>query len=127
LALAPHLLLRLSEDAAWSVAKEEPGMQKLGMSIFAAAMMFAVACDDGAIDKSGQAARCGNICKAVDDCTGEDNSTDCRMECVDRSTNDDFEAQAEECFECVDRDNSCSSNVINCASECAGVVALSST
>lgn len=103
-------------------------MHKLGMSLFAGLIMVAgLACDDGAIDKSEQAVKCGNICKAVDDCTGQDNSTDCRKECVDRSSNDNFEEQADKCFDCVDRDNSCSENVINCASECAGVVVLSST
>lgn len=102
-------------------------MQKLGMSMFAAALMFAVACDDGAIDKSGQAARCANICRAVDECTPIDDISECRMECVDNSSNDNFEEQAEECNECVDRDDSCSENVINCASECAGVVAISAT
>jgi len=103
-------------------------MQKLGMSMFAAAVMFAaVGCDDGAVDKAGQAVRCQHICDAVDACTGKDNSTDCRQECVDRSTNDDFEEQAKECNDCVDDDAKCSTNVVSCASECTGVVALSST
>jgi hypothetical protein len=103
-------------------------MSKLGMSLFAGAVMLgAIACDDGVADTTQNALKCQKICNAVDDCTGKDNSTSCRKECTDKSENDDFETKAAECSSCVDRDDSCSKNVINCASECAAVVTLSST
>jgi len=102
-------------------------MQKIGMSLFAGALMFgAMACDDGVADTAGNSGRCQKICNAVDECTGEDNSTECRKECTDNSENDDFEEKAEDCSACIERDNSCSENVVECASECTGVVVLSS-
>lgn len=103
-------------------------MQKLGMSLFAGALLLgAIACDDGAADTAGNAGRCQKICNAVDECTGEDNDGECREECTDNSKDDSFEEQAEECSACIERDNSCAENVVECASECAGVVTLSST
>ena len=103
-------------------------MSKIGMSLFAAAvMMSAMACDDGVADTAGNAGRCQQICNAVDECTGRDESTDCRKECTDRSEDDAFEEKAEECSACIERENSCQENVIECTDECAGVVTLSST
>lgn len=104
-------------------------MQKLGMSLFAAAMMFgALACDDGAADTAQNAGICQRICNAVVECTGDEDSKDeCREECVNESEDDGFEERAEECAQCIERENSCTENTIECTPECAGVVALSST
>jgi len=101
-------------------------MSKFGMSLFAGLMLVgAVACDDGVADTAGNASRCQQICNAVDECTGDDNSTDCRKECTDKSEEDGFEDKAEDCAACIERDNSCAENVVQCGTECAGVVALS--
>ena len=103
-------------------------MRKIGMSWIAGALMMGtMACDDGVADTSENAAKCQQICNAVDECTDGDNSTDCRKECVDNSENDGFEESMEECAACVEAENSCTENVLECTAECAGVVALSST
>jgi hypothetical protein len=115
-------------DADGRVAKEDLVMQKLGMSLFAGFLALgALACDDGVADTSQNAAKCAQICMAVDECTGEDNDRDCRMECVDKSENDRFEEQADECSECIEALNDCGENVRECATVCAPVVVLSAT
>jgi hypothetical protein len=103
-------------------------MQKIGMSLFAGAIMLsAMACDDGVADTAGNAGRCQKICNAVDECTDRDNSTECRKECTDKSEEDGFEEKAEDCSACIKRDNECVENIVECADECTGVVVLSST
>lgn len=104
-------------------------MQKIGLSLFAGALLFsAVACDDGVADTAGNAGRCMKICNAVEECAGDDFDVgDCRRECTDKSEDDGIEEQAEECSECLERDNECSENVAECAATCASVVVISST
>jgi hypothetical protein len=102
-------------------------MSKFGMSLFAGAIaLIAMACDDGVVDTADNAAKCQKICNAVDKCTGKDNSTACRKECVDNAENDDFENKVDDCSGCVESGDKCNTNVINCTTECATVVTFSS-
>ena len=108
-------------------------MQKFGMSLiagFAVALAFgALACDDGAVDKADNAIRCRNMCSNADRCLdwSDDREETCRDQCNDNSTKDDFESKVEDCQECLDKDKSCVENAVDCATECAGVVAVSAS
>jgi hypothetical protein len=101
-------------------------MHKLGMSLFAGALTIAaMGCDDGAIDKSEQAIRCERIGNRVKDCAGSGyDDTAFRKECVDKSDNDDYQADAETCDKCLDDDRTCEQNIAKCTVECTGVVAI---
>lgn len=102
-------------------------MLKLGTSLFAVMMAFgAFGCDDGAIDKTDQAIRCERVCKAVEECAGSSfDVSDCRMKCVDESTDDDFQAKAKDCDSCIKSENSCTENLTKCGADCATVVGVS--
>jgi hypothetical protein len=102
-------------------------MQKIGLSLFAGALLFsAVGCDDGVADTAGNAGRCQRICNAVEECAGDSFDVgDCRRECTDNSEDDGFEEQAQECSECLERDNECSENIAECGSVCAAVATFS--
>ncbi len=101
-------------------------MRKLGMSLFAGVLTIAaMGCDDGAIDKSEQAIRCERIGNRAKECVGSGfDDTAFRKECVEKSSDDDFQQQAEDCDKCLDNDNSCTENVAQCASECTTVVSF---
>jgi len=102
-------------------------MPKFGMSLFAGAVLFgAVACDDGVVDKADNAVKCQKICQAVDKCTGEENSDECRMDCGENAKDDDFENKVDDCAACVESGDKCTTNVLNCTTECATVVTFSS-
>jgi hypothetical protein len=96
------------------------------MSLFAAAIgLAALGCDDGAIDKSEQAVRCERIGKRVEDCAGDNYDVgEFRQECVDKSSDDDYQADAKKCDECLDNDNTCAENIAKCAVDCTGIVTL---
>ena len=104
-------------------------MRKLGMLVVGAILAGAIGCDDGVIDKSENALRCSDMCKIVDKCVdwSDAKEEDCRQECRDRSTEDSFESKVKSCQQCLDKDKSCAANTIDCAAECAGVVAVSAT
>lgn len=103
-------------------------MQKIGMSLFVgAALLGAIGCDDGVADTAGNAGRCEMICNAVQECTGAEDSDECREECTEKSKEDGFEDKAEECSECIKPSNECTENVVECSDQCAGVVVLSAS
>jgi hypothetical protein len=103
-------------------------MSKFGMSLFAGLMLLgAVACDDGIADTAQNTAICNRACKQVQACTGNDDKGECVDKCVDRSENEDFEDNAKDCSECLDKDDSCVQKALKCAPECAGVVAVSAS
>lgn len=87
--------------------------------------LCAAACDDGVADTAENAGRCQIICNAVDECTGQDNSTDCRQQCVEDAEDDAFEERVEECAECIGIDDGCEENAARCSATCAGVATLS--
>ncbi|MDB4972953.1 MAG: hypothetical protein JWN48_1294 [Myxococcaceae bacterium] len=100
-------------------------MRKFGMSLFAGLMMMgAVACDDGVADTAQNAAICERVCKQIGACVGSTDTGNCRKDCVDKSENDNFEAQASKCSDCVDNGDKCVNKAIECSSECAGVAAV---
>lgn len=101
-------------------------MSKFGMSSFAGLIMIcAGACNNGIADTAQNAGKCEHICTAVDDCTGNTDVSACRKECTTRSEDSGFEKKAASCSACVDTGDKCSTNIINCAAECTGVVVLS--
>jgi hypothetical protein len=103
-------------------------MSKFGMSLFAGLMLLgAVACDDGVADTAQNAAICERVCKRVGECTSNNDTSACRKECVDRSEDEGFEDRAQDCSECVDKDDSCVQKALKCAPECAGVIAVSAS
>lgn len=103
-------------------------MSKFGMSLFAGLMLIgAVACDDGVADTSQNAAICQRACDKLQACTGNDDKGECREECVDKSEGDDFEKKADQCNECLDKDDGCAEKALKCAPECAGVIAVSAS
>ena len=102
-------------------------MPKFGMSLFAGAIIFsAIACDDGVVDMAENAGKCKKICEAVDECTGKDNDAACREECSENAKDDNFENKVDDCSACVDSGDKCTTNVLNCTTECATVVTFSS-
>jgi hypothetical protein len=103
-------------------------MQKLGMSLFAGALLFgAMACDDGVADTAGNSGRCQKICKAANECSDAIDVDECREECTDNSEDDGFEEKAEDCSACIEPNNECVENLTDCTTECAGVVAFSAS
>ena len=103
-------------------------MQKIGMSLFAGAVMLgALACDDGVADKVENRAKCRQICSQVEECDSDFDSGKCTSECADLAEDDETEAQIDECSECIEIDNECKENVADCATKCTGIVVLSST
>jgi hypothetical protein len=103
-------------------------MRRLPLSwLLGACVLGQTGCDDGAVDTADNAGRCQIICNAADECTGQDNSTDCRQECVDNSEDDTFESKVEDCAQCIEREDGCLENARDCAQACAGVVSFSST
>lgn len=102
-------------------------MHKLGMSLVAGAMMVgALGCDDGAADTAENAGRCQRICNALEKCPGDLDVGKCRTECKNESKDESYEAQAKECSQCVDRNNSCVEDAFACADECAPLWGLAS-
>jgi hypothetical protein len=103
-------------------------MSKFGMSLFAGLMMLgAVACDDGVADTAENATVCQRACDKLKSCTGNDDKGECRMECVDKSKDDDFESKAKQCNDCLDKDDGCVEKALKCTTECAGVIAVSAS
>jgi len=103
-------------------------MHKIGMSLFAGAMLFgAMACDDGVADKVENRIDCRKVCADYKECfKDEDYDTqECARECASESQDDDFEQRAEDCASCLRDGNTCREDVSECTATCAGVVAQS--
>lgn len=105
-------------------------MHKAGTSWLAGLVTLgAVACDDGAIDRTDNAVRCRMVCGHVKQCLDQSDNDEqaCRDECKDRALEDSFESKLHDCQMCLDNDNSCLENATDCVDECASVVALSAS
>ena len=100
-------------------------MLKIGMSLFAGVMMFAaMACDDGVADKVENRTKCRKICSQLEECNADVDTSECTDSCAEQSANDGFENKAEDCSKCISVGSECNENVRECATRCAGVVAL---
>ncbi|MDB4991549.1 MAG: hypothetical protein JWN04_6727 [Myxococcaceae bacterium] len=104
-------------------------MSKFGMSLFAGVMMMgAMACNNGVADTSQNAVICQRACKKTDACTGNNDESDCREKCVDKSHDSNtFENDAKKCNECLDKDDSCVDKALKCGTECASIIAVSAS
>lgn len=81
-----------------------------------------IACGDDA-DEIVNTITCGDVCERYADCFDEDYDVDaCTEECENEATPDEEkEAELEECHACID-DESCTSAVFECTTECAQFV-----
>lgn len=101
-------------------------MSKFGMSLFAGLVLVgAAACDDGVADQSQNAIICKRACEKLEACTGNNDSSECVDECSDRSEDDGFEDKAQDCNQCLDKDDGCVEKALKCAPECAAITAVS--
>jgi hypothetical protein len=82
----------------------------------------ALACGDEA-DEISNRITCSDVCNRYADCFDDDYDVDaCVDDCEDEATPDEEkEAELEECDACID-DESCTSAVFECTSECAAFV-----
>jgi hypothetical protein len=93
-------------------------------SVFAILGCFclaSVACDG--TDEITNRITCGDVCERYAECFDEDYDVDgCVERCEDEATPDEEkEAELEECDACID-DESCTSAVFECTTECAEFV-----
>jgi hypothetical protein len=81
-----------------------------------------VACGDE-VDEVTNTITCGDVCQRYADCFDEDYDVDgCVDDCENEATPDEEkEAELEECHACID-DESCTSAVFECTTECAAFV-----
>jgi hypothetical protein len=102
-------------------------MHKIGLSLFVGALMFgALACDDGVADKIDNRAKCRQVCSQVKECDSDFDSGECTNDCADLAEDDETEQKLDACAECVEVDNTCRQNLVECTDECAQIVVFSS-
>ncbi len=86
--------------------------------------LFALGCGTEAADRIDNRLDCREICGRYEECADDTYDVDeCRDDCRDKANDDpDFESKVGRCSDCIDDDNSCTSDAFKCAADCAGVV-----
>jgi hypothetical protein len=105
-------------------------MHKLTVSMLAGSLaLIAFGCDGGAVDRVDNRWDCKQVCDRFAECFTDEDDYDvdgCKDECRDNANSDnDFESKLDECQECLEGDDSCAEETVECATECTGVVASS--
>ncbi|MDP2342505.1 MAG: hypothetical protein Q8O67_16230 [Deltaproteobacteria bacterium] len=68
---------------------------------------------------------CSEVCDRWDECNPRDgfDPETCTDDCISEAeTDDNFEADVEECVSCLDNADTCPGDFIVCFNECAGVI-----
>ncbi len=71
---------------------------------------------------------CTDVCDRWDECNPRDgfDPVSCTDDCMSEArTSDNFEADVEECRDCLTNADTCPGDFITCFNECAGVIVMS--
>lgn len=93
------------------------------------ALLFATlgACKEDPITTIDRNTDCADICERFKDCVGSSYDVDaCTDDCQDMTSNKET-ANIDDCAACSGKSESCVDGALDCTSECAGVIAASST